>query len=395
MNTAILSMNLVVWLALGIVTVWRLFPLLTGTGRGPGRVMVFVLFLTSFLSNTFGLPPVARALDGIADGLDRVLLNLALIAAFFNFIYFFAAQLPRRELFIRTWFQGMLGVLAGAVMVTCAVVSPIGVPRYSALPDYGATAAFLFYVLGSVYFAYACVMVIWLGFRTAALPDVSQPWAFRTCAIGTTLVLLGGPVLRTTSILLRWSTAGAVTVPDWIEGTGQTVLTVGILGYVVGLCAIGARTLIAKTRVNIRLRRDYRVLRTLWTALHEAFPAIGFRPVGGLAGRMGLRRLGIGYRYRRRIIECRDGLWRLSPYVADPDDESDTLSIAAQAELVHEALRRVGDNTADPVAEPVAIAAPAKNRSDDTRLLALASAFREIAQPRSGQTASAGVESPA
>lgn len=387
MQSIQVNMNLVIWAALFLVTVWRLIPLLSEAGRTPGRIMVFALFFTSLLSNTFELPPVAAAIEGAVPGFGRVPVNLALIAAFFNFIYFFAAQLPHRELFLRTWFQGVLGVLAGITMTTCWAVSPIGVPSYSQLPTHGPglAPAYLFYVLGSVYFAYACLMVIWLGFRTANLPGITQPWAFRTCAIGTSLVFLGGPLIRTTSILFRWTTEGAVKVPQWIEGIGSTALSVGILGYVVGLCAVGARTLVARTRLSLQLRRDHRRLRALWASLNDAFPTIRFRPAGTLAERLGLRRLRIAYRYRRRVIECRDGLWRLSPYIPDPPDvAADPVPITDQAELVRQGLERVNGEQPVELAEPVAIAA---SRDDEDRyLVELADAFAKLihGQPRSG-----------
>lgn len=394
MNGLIPTINFIVWIALGIVTVWRLVPLVRGTGRSPGRIVVFVLFLTAFLSNTFAQPPVLSALNAISPGLARVLVNLALIAMFFTFIYFFSAQLPRRELFIRTWFQGLLGFLGGVAMITCWLFSA-NIPNYRDLPDSGPASVFLFYILGSVYLGYACAMVAWLGFRTAALPDVTQPWAFRTCAIGTTMALVGGPVVRTTSIVLRWSTGAAVTVPDWIEVVGGTLNNVGVLGFVVGLCTIGARTVIAKIRVNLRLLRDYRRLRPLWDALHDAFPAIGFQPVGGLLGRIDIRPQNIGYRYRRCIIECRDGLWRLSPYVADPGElEPDRLSIHRQAELVHDALVSIERPAQDdPIAEPVAIAAPAGDDSDDTQLILLADAFHQVALARKNDPSDVEVDS--
>lgn len=60
-------------------------------------------------------------------------------------------------------------------------------------------------------------------------------------------------------------------------------------------------------------------LTPLWTALHTAFPenALHPAPSGGWRDWPAWRGpLGAHRRYYRRVVECRDGLVRLSPYLA-------------------------------------------------------------------------------
>ena len=118
----------------------------------------------------------------------------------------------------------------------------------------------------------------------------------------------------------------------------------------------------------------------LWAALCKAFPAIALNgPVGPRRDRLVLLRLRL--RYYRRLIECRDGLLHLSPYVVEPSDSDGPYSIAAQVAMVKDALRRRyrGDR---PVGGVVAIAAPRGSGSDDDarELVRLAREFTSAAR---------------
>ncbi|WP_371591280.1 MAB_1171c family putative transporter [Pseudonocardia sp. Ae356_Ps1] len=370
-------------LALLVVTTWRLIVLMSDSGRTPGRIMVFLIFLSALVSNSFGLDPVVTAVDSIAPDISRLFLNIALICVFFSFIYFFSAQLASREVFFRTWLQTVVGLSTAGAMSACWIASPVGIPTFGKIPlhDPGLTPVYLFYTLGGFYFGYACVLVVVLATRAARQANATQPWAFLTCAIGVGLAFLGGPLLRVTSILLQWASAGAIEVPLIIKTVGQATLNLGIVGYIAGLCAIGGRTLVIQLRMNADRRRRYRALQPLWSSLVEAFPSIQFRSAGSIPERLGLRRLQISYRYSRRLIECRDSLWRLSPYVADPPDSySDPLAIRNQALLVYEALPRVGNTATRDLAEPVAIAA--SQDGDDRHLVDLAAEFARLDQKR-------------
>ncbi|MGN5380970.1 MAB_1171c family putative transporter [Streptomyces lasalocidi] len=76
---------------------------------------------------------------------------------------------------------------------------------------------------------------------------------------------------------------------------------------------------LAGFRIWRQHRRTYRRLRPLWQLLHEAFPedALHREPVGKWREDLTVR--GVHRRYYRRVIECRDGLVRVSPYLALQD----------------------------------------------------------------------------
>ncbi len=139
--------------------------------------------------------------------------------------------------------------------------------------------------------------------------------------------------------------------------------------FFLGIGYPGARTGIIKARLWCEVRRHYRQLRPLWTQLYQRFPHIAlFPPVPASRERFRVR--GMRLRYYRRVIECRDGLVCLRPYLAEPVHSTE--SRARQAELVRDALTR--ETPVDGASAASVIAAPeARGMDADTHeLLALA-----------------------
>ena len=85
---------------------------------------------------------------------------------------------------------------------------------------------------------------------------------------------------------------------------------------------------------------------------------------------------GVHRRYYRRVIECRDGLVRLSPYLADAAYTGNEPP-AVVAQQIKDALRAHSAGTAVP-SRPVLIAAPAEHGldADVDQLVGLARALR-------------------
>lgn len=110
-------------------------------------------------------------------------------------------------------------------------------------------------------------------------------------------------------------------------------------------------------------------------ALVRDVPALPqHRPVpsaGPLRERFHVRNMRL--RYYRRVIECRDGLVSLSPYMAQPNMRADTPD--QTTELVRDAFTRLARG--DVVAAPAVIAAPASAtmEADTDELLRLSRAL--------------------
>lgn len=164
-------------------------------------------------------------------------------------------------------------------------------------------------------------------------------------------------------------------VPATIDERSQTALTVGIVIFSLGIAYPGLRTIAIKTRLRARAYKRYRSLYPLWAVLQKAFPAIALDgAIGPVRDRMVVQRL--RFKYYRRVIECRDGLLHLSPYIREPADTTGRYTMALQASMVEEALQRRyrGDRPSGVV---VTIAAPATTDSEDDvrQLVRLARAF--------------------
>jgi hypothetical protein len=128
-------------------------------------------------------------------------------------------------------------------------------------------------------------------------------------------------------------------------------LLVVVLAVSGATATVSGRMLAAPRRV-VRALRAYRALEPLWSALHEAHPAIALAPSGtrvGRSGRPGLRE--VEFELYRRVIEIHDGRLSLRPY--RPADVSAWLPAGGPAA----GGPPEPDGSPDPVAEAATLAA--------------------------------------
>jgi hypothetical protein len=119
----------------------------------------------------------------------------------------------------------------------------------------------------------------------------------------------------------------ALTVLDWARqphsaallSAGGGLVILGILVFLGGICYPSARMRLAAMRMWARHRRVYYQLAPLWTELHRAFPQDALARVPSPGWRDAVSPWGVHRRYYRRLIECRDGLVRVSARMG-PDD---------------------------------------------------------------------------
>jgi hypothetical protein len=76
---------------------------------------------------------------------------------------------------------------------------------------------------------------------------------------------------------------------------------------------------VAERELRQRHLRTYHRLAPLWTLLNQSFPEDALHRVPSRRDSFSLR--GVHRRYYRRVIECRDGLVRISPYAAEAPGE--------------------------------------------------------------------------
>ncbi|MFD8720401.1 MAB_1171c family putative transporter [Streptomyces sp. NPDC059629] len=234
--------------------------------------------------------------------------------------------------------------------------------------DLGDPALVSFYLVADVYLAYALAMALrW----TCAYARASQ----RPLATGLWLAAVGigamaaSCTIRTVLTVVRWQGS---TVPPAVTWASGVIIALAVPLFLIGVSYPGAATRIAAMRVRRQHRRMYHRLGPLWQMLHEAYPEHSLYRVPANPWRDHLLPLGMHRRYYRRVIECRDGLVRISPQLAPTkglmeeqpewaDDLADQLYTALHSEQPQAA----------PPADAVPVAMPlTQSLEDDVRQLA-------------------------
>ncbi|WP_223840504.1 MAB_1171c family putative transporter [Saccharopolyspora pogona] len=235
----------------------------------------------------------------------------------------------------------------------------------------GEAGVLAFYFIGNLYMAYATARGARLAWRVAD-HTVSRARLSLRIAAGGLVVCCGGTHLPRVIATAGLFTTGHPVLPR-TEVWTTPLLAAGITVFFAGLAYPGIRTGWAKTRLWFEQRRHHRQLRPLWSTLAAQFPHIVlFPPRSPLHDAWNPRQMRL--RYYRRIVECRDGLVLLSPYMESLDDPA---SPAHQATQIWEAIKRRESNAAQVSAASV-IAPPTESGmdADVNVLLALA---RELA----------------
>jgi hypothetical protein len=202
------------------------------------------------------------------------------------------------------------GALTSAVVLMGAAAA--AVPSGTNMNDQSVPAVAVVYLIFDV--AMACFLAdAWLqarqGIRHAG-PPVSR--GLRLASAGLAL-MAAGLVPLTAVIVIRQE---RLSPPAPLIPAGQFLVVTGIVVFLAGVCYPGAIMRFTAARVWARHRRLYRQLTPLWNALHEAFPQHALARVPAGRWHEALTPWGMHRRYYRRVIECRDGLVRISPYLA-------------------------------------------------------------------------------
>lgn len=207
-----------------------------------------------------------------------------------------------------------------------------------------------------------------------SLRDVAGALArgLRLASVGLALMVTGLLPLTAVSVL-RWA---RLPCPAVVLSAGESLTILGILVFLGGICYPSVRLRLAAAAIWGRHRRVYHQLAPLWAELHRAFPQDALTRVPSPAWRDAVSPLGVHRRYYRRLIECRDGLVRVSPRLG-PDD-GQPLGRRLLVALDSPSATAPGD------AVPLAIPDTAGLDADASELVALA---RQVAAARSAEPA--------
>ncbi|QQC92081.1 MAB_1171c family putative transporter [Streptomyces alfalfae] len=319
----------------------------------------------------------------VGDGTAKLLQNVLLLCALHFLSRFFLHSAADRDTGVRRARRDVLPLGVTVVVITAAMVmTPHGERNHVyATANMRLAGVFVFYLAAGTYLIYALAM--------------SLRWAARharasTGPLATGLWLV---VVALAAMVMAGCTRAVLNVARWLGGDvpapvvtgGKLLLDIAIPLFVLGLIYAPITVRWATARLWCHRLRTYHRLTPLWTALHRAFPedSLDKAPTGAWSDT--LRLTGVHRRYYRRVIECRDGLVRVSPYIAQiasAEGHSAGLGLDVAARHLPAALHaHAAGDPAPSQAVPVALPGGDDLEDDVRQLTALSDALR-TARPR-------------
>ncbi len=331
-----IALLVLTWVLLLLALVWKVYQLFRAPHDRPLRAVTFcITCATAFFS--LGVPSAARGLDWLlGHGAGKLAQNCLLLATVYWLLCFYvysaaepgqAARRVHRE------------AVALAVAVTVLTAATLATPSAVRGRVYGAAdmrvgQVALFYVVVGLYLVYALSAALswtWRYARISGRPLATGLW-FAATALACMVVASAG---RAVFDVVRWRGG---TVPAALNQIVALLLALAIPLFVIGVSYPGVVMRLAAARIWWQHRQAYHRLRPLWTLLHEAYPqdALNRFPAGRWREALSVR--GVHRRYYRRVIECRDGLVRISPYLVQQGVPDEAVP-SVLAEQLRSALR--------------------------------------------------------
>lgn len=359
---AVSPMMLLGSLVLGLALLWKLYQLSRAPRDLPLRAVVGCLTCMTF-GHHLGVPAAVAWLNAeLFPGAGKLVQNLFVLGSAYALMCFFLLSAAERGL-TRVRREAVPLVVVAAVLVVATLSIPEEI-RNQVLgrQDTRHTWVAVFFFVAGVYLIYALSTAALWAWRYARTADKRLARGLRLTSVGLAVAVLGSAG-RAVFVLVRQF--GGV-VPRPLAALTVLLVTAGALVFLVGVSYPGVATRFAASRLWWRHLVAYHKLGPLWTVLHKAYPqdALSRVPVRRFDA-LSLR--AVHRRYYRRAVECRDGLVRISPYLAQvqADDVSDDPSSpTVLARHLKTALRAQADGL--PVGtSAVAVALPAHNDLDD------------------------------
>lgn len=367
--------SLIMWAAATVAACWKVSQLVR-VPRDTGLRVVTACTVLVFLALSAQLVvTVPGWSEAFPSQTPKLLQNVLLTVFFALLLVLLHSNISPKKVGTRGWGEIALALSASAGMTVAFVFTPAAVQGASYGDAGEHPAVVVFYLVGNLYMAYATARGSWLSWVSAAHTRSHARLGLRVAAVGLAVCCLGTHVPRVlaTSGMLALGEALIPATAVWTP----PLLAAGIVTFFLGIGFPGARTGLIKLRLWFEVRRDYRDLRPLWQALYEQFPHIAL-VAPDKPWREALKLRNMRLRYYRRVIECRDGLVCLSPYVDQADLSGADPS--EQAQLVQQALVNVSRQAQTSSGAVLAAPESAGIEADTEELLALS---RELSRQQS------------
>ena len=266
---------------------------------------------------------------GLTPMASRAIQHSLLLVGVNGLIGFFVfSALPVRRGVIRSAQLAVPLVVAIAILVGSALLTPPDArTRDNTVP--GVATLFL---TADLYMGFGFAVAGFWALAAARRTDARVARGLRISAIGLACIVIAD-CLFVPAILLRLTNA-LDAMPD-ASGTAETLLgwigsvfflLPGIVVFLAGVTYPALAQRVAALRLWREHRQADREITPLWTLLMQTFPEHRLERLTGPSWREALSPLAVHQRFYRHVIECRDALVRLSPYLANVDtDDPDTL----------------------------------------------------------------------
>ncbi|MCY0963267.1 MAB_1171c family putative transporter [Streptomyces sp. H27-H5] len=367
-------MTILFLLILAAAVAWKVYQLTKAPRDGALRSVTLCLVCAA-LSYPVAMPGGASGVDTVAGhGAAKLIQNILLLGTvYFLMCFYLYSSADRATSRRRARREAILVLVVAAVLVVSATTVPHEVFAGSfSSADMTITQLAAFYGVAGLYLTYTLGAAgIWTV-RYARLSPRPHSTGLWITAVGL-LAMAAACAVRAVFVATRWQGG---TVPKGLMASVAMLLVLSILLFVVGVSYSGARSRLSALRVWRQHRRGYRRLEPLWRLLSDRFPetVLASRPTVLEAwGVRGVHRL-----YHRRVVECRDGLVRISPLMGDlTTEELLSMDTAVLANRLRSAA--AADVHASEEAQPVIPLAVPKIDSagaDAAHLFALSDALR-------------------
>jgi hypothetical protein len=371
---------LIILLAIGAL--WKGIDLARAPHDRVLRLLVACLLML-MAGEILSFPDINGAIDeATAVGVGKVAFNAIYMSGLYALILFFASSMRGARAEYRRQVRINTGLLAGVLiaLAIAMVATPAAMRGHTlSTPDMAEPAIASFYVIGNAYFVYAYLASGLWALRYARKASRHLRLGLRTMALGLSGLAITS-VDRVILVGLRIDEPGshqAFNTVNW----SMANWAMGIV--LIGICYSAGVQLITRWRSVVHHRRMYHEMTPLWTALAAAYPELILNraPASSTWHRFWQRRTH-EQRFYRRLIECRDGLVRLSPYLTRvaPDDDLARGPADQLARHITEALAlKPATEDPDTALSAARIASPAGNDmgSDARELIAISHALRE------------------
>jgi hypothetical protein len=306
-------LSVILGIVLALALVWKASQLIKAPSDKLLQAVTLCIICAS-CSYPLGLPAGARLADSlIGAGMAKLLQNVFLLGTVYCLQCFFLFAISDRETGRGRARRELVPLGVTVLVITLAMLATPADERSHtyATANMQAPGVAVFYVAGGLYLVYSLAMALWWTLRYARMADRPLATGLWLIAAALTAMVLAG-TLREVLNVVRWLGG---TVPAPVIVGAKLLLDLAIPLFVIGILYPATVARWATVRLWWHRRRMYRRLAPLWTALHREFPedALNRSVPGGWRDVLRVRR--VHRRYYRRVIECRDGLVRLSPYL--------------------------------------------------------------------------------